>query len=138
MKIYLLKSFIIIMMVIGLSQSLYCSSSCIDYVGACFDDTPQGCWVCANKIYNLVSNIGSATPCSLLNQRAIIANQLSNTGMSLAGYTSTKPSTITFTNYTLSGQYTNYDSLYKNFTNIPLNHYALVIRYSVGYIGNWS
>jgi len=58
--------------------------------------------------------------------------------MSLAGYTSSKLSTTTCTNYTLSGEYTNQDFIYKNFTGIPLNHYQLIIRYNVGYIGTWS
>jgi len=110
----------------------------VDYVSACYDDTPQGCYVCAYKIYNLAANLSSTTPCSLLNQTSIITKELPNVGMSLAGYTSTKSSTITCTNYTFSGQYTSNDYLDKNFTNIPLNHYALVIRFNVGYIGAWS
>jgi len=58
--------------------------------------------------------------------------------MSLFGYTSSNPTPHTCTNYTFSGQYTANDYISKNFSGIPLNHYALVIRYNVGYLGNWS
>jgi hypothetical protein len=58
--------------------------------------------------------------------------------MSLTGYTSSKASTVTCTNYTFSGQYTNQDYISKNFTNIPLNHYSILVRFSVGYIGTWG
>lgn len=120
------------------ASGLYCSSTCIDYTGACFDETPQGCWVCATNIFNMNANLSSATPCTAKSQNTIIANELPNTGMTLAGYTSTKTSTVTCTNYTFSGTYTNADYIYKNFTGIPLNHYALVVRFSVGYIGQWD
>jgi hypothetical protein len=58
--------------------------------------------------------------------------------MSLFGYTTSNPTPKTCSNYTFSGEYSSNDYLYKNFTGIPLNHYALVVRFSVGYIGNWT
>ena len=30
------------------------------------------------------------------------------------------------------------DYLSKNFTSIPLNHYAMVVRFNVGYMGFWD
>ena len=58
--------------------------------------------------------------------------------MSLFGYTSSSPTPLICTNYTFSGQYTADDYLTKNFTNIPLNHYAVVVRFNVGYMGFWD
>lgn len=96
--------------------------------------------VCANSIYNLNANSSSpSSPCNLLSQRTIVANDLPNTpSMSLTGFTSSKSTPVTCTNYTFSGQYTNSDYLFKNYTNIRLNHYAIVIRFSIGYIGSWQ
>ena len=54
--------------------STYCSSTCIEYVDACFDDTPQGCWVCANNVFNMHSNLTSSTPCTQAPQTTILAN----------------------------------------------------------------
>jgi len=120
------------------TSSIYCSSTCIDYISACFDETPQGCWVCANHIFNINSNLSSSTPCAPLNQSTILANELSNTAMSLYGYSSSEPTPVTCTNYMFSGQYTANSYLSKTFSNIPLNHYAVVVRFSVGYLGTWS
>jgi len=58
--------------------------------------------------------------------------------MNLFGYSTTNPTPHTCTNYTFSGQYTANDYISKNFSGIPLNHYALVIRYNVGYMGTWN
>jgi len=58
--------------------------------------------------------------------------------MSLYGYNSDSLTPVTCTNYTFSGKYTANSYLSKSFTNIPLNHYALVVRFSVGYLGTWS
>lgn len=54
----------------SLSQS-YCSSACIDYTGACFNETPQGCWVCATSVYDMNVAIGSS--CSVLTQTNVLA-----------------------------------------------------------------
>lgn len=67
-----------------------------------------------------------------------MASDLPNVNMTLAGYTSSQLATRTCSNYTFSGQYTNTDFISKNFTNIPLNHYAVVVRFNVGYIGTWA
>ena len=56
------------------TNSLYCSSTCIDYTGACFDETPAGCWVCANHIFNFNSDLTSTTHCTPLSQSTVIAN----------------------------------------------------------------
>lgn len=95
--------------------------------------------VCANSIYNLNANSSATNPCSILPQRTLVAQDLPNSPtMSLTGFTSSKSTPITCTNYTFSGQYVNSDYLFKNYTGIPLNHYAIVVRFSVGYIGTWS
>jgi hypothetical protein len=133
-----MKILLLTLCLITPSFQIYCSSTCIDYVDTCFDDTPQGCYVCANHIYNQNANMSSTTPCGLLAQTSIIANDLPNTNMALTGYSSSKTTTITCTNYTFSGQYTNQDYISKNFTNIPLNHYSIIVRFNVGYIGTWT
>lgn len=58
--------------------------------------------------------------------------------MSIFGYSTSNPSFLTCNNYTFSGQYVATDYLYKNFTNIPLNHYALVVRFNVAFLGTWT
>ena len=40
--------------------------------------------------------------------------------------------------YKLSGKYVDYDYIAKNYTSIPINHYEIVIRFSIGYIGTWN
>lgn len=120
----------------GLSQS-YCSSACIDYTGACFNETPQGCWVCATSVYDMNVAIGSS--CNVLTQTNVLATELPNSPtMSLFGYTTSNPTPITCTNYTFSGQYISTDFIAKNFTSIPLNHYAIVVRFNIGYMGQWN
>jgi hypothetical protein len=39
--------------------------------------------------------------------------------------------------YNLSGQYIYTDYISKNFTSIPINHYELVVRFGIGFIGTW-
>jgi hypothetical protein len=58
--------------------------------------------------------------------------------MSLAGFTSSQATPVTCSNYTFSGQYTNSDYLFKNYTGLSGNHYAVVVRFNVGYVGTWS
>jgi hypothetical protein len=58
--------------------------------------------------------------------------------MDLTGYTTSKPQPQACSIYTVSGQYVAGDYIRKTFTSIPLNHYQIVIRFSVGYIGSWS
>lgn len=95
--------------------------------------------VCANNIFNINANWSSTAPCSLAPQRTIVANELPNVPMmSLAGFTSSSLTPITCTNYTFSGQYANSDFLFKNYTGIALNHYAVVVRFNVGYVGAWT
>ena len=74
--------------------------------------------------------------CTVLTQTSVLASELPNDpAMSLFGYTSSNPTPLTCSNYTFSGQYISSDYIYKNFTGIPLNHYALVVRFNVGYMG---
>ena len=121
------------------SLGFFCSSQCVDYSGACWNETTAGCIACAQNIFNIGANWTSTTPCTLLSQRTIVANELPNTpAMSLAGYSSTQVSPVTCSNYTFSGQYTSADYLFKNFTNIALNHYQIIVRFNVGYVGTWS
>lgn len=130
---------VLLLLLVAQSLGYFCASSCIDYKGACFNETSAGCIACANNIFNINANWSSTTPCSLAPQRTIVGNDLPNTpGMSLAGFTSSSPTPVTCTNYTFSGKYASNDYLYKNYTGIALNHYAIVIRFSVGFIGAWS
>jgi len=111
---------------------------CIDYTSACFDETPTGCYVCADKIYNMNANITATEPCTPRSQTNLLATELMPNNMNYIGYQSTQYTSQTCTFYTFSGKYTNLDYIQKTFTNIPLNHYAIVVRFSVGYIGNWA
>jgi hypothetical protein len=121
------------------AAAYFCSSACIDYVGTCFNETTAGCMVCANNIFNINANWSSPTPCSLAPQRTIVANDLPNSpSMSLAGFTSSSPTPVTCSNYTFSGQYASADYLAKNYSGIALNHYAVVVRFNVGFVGAWS
>lgn len=58
--------------------------------------------------------------------------------MSLTGYSSSSLIPQQCSNYTLSGHYITHDYIAKNFTNIPPNHYAIIIRFSIVSIGNWT
>ena len=116
----------------------YCSSNCIMYISACYDQTPVGCFACAISIYEMKPNTSLAQPCVLLPQYQIIIDELSNTAMDLSGYSSSRLIPHTCTNYTFSGQYVSTDYLSKNFTGIPFNHYALVVRFNVGFLGIWN
>ena len=117
-------------------SAFYCSSTCIDYTDTCYDKTTTGCWVCANHIFNMVAHTNGS--CILANQTSIVANELADPTMDLTGYASSTLTPYTCSSYVFSGQYAANDFLTKNFTGIPLNHYALVIRFSVGYIGAWT
>lgn len=58
--------------------------------------------------------------------------------MDLSGYSSSKPGPQTCDVYFLSGQYVAGDYIQKTFTGLPLNHYQVVIRFGIGYIGTWN
>ena len=58
--------------------------------------------------------------------------------MDVSNYTTTNASPFLCGNYTFSGQYTANDYLFRNLTGISDNHYELIVRYNVAYIGNWS
>jgi hypothetical protein len=58
--------------------------------------------------------------------------------MALTGYASSSLVPYTCSSYDFSGRYSNTDWISKNFTGIGANHYELVIRFSVGYMGTWS
>lgn len=46
--------------------------------------------------------------------------------------------TATCLTYQLSGKYVDKDFIQRNLTKIPTNHYQVVIRFNVAYIGTWS
>jgi hypothetical protein len=136
---YLPKLAVFLLLLVLPAVGHFCSSSCIDYKAACFNETPAGCMVCANSIFNMNANWSSSTPCSLTTQRTLVANDLPNTpGMSLTGFTSSSPTPVTCSNYTFSGRYASSDYLSKNYTALALNHYAVVIRFNVGFVGAWT
>ena len=65
-------------------------------------------------------------------------SELNSNAMSLTGYTTTVATPFVCSNLTFSGQYVNTDFIEKNFTNILTEHYELIIRFGVGYIGTWT
>ena len=58
--------------------------------------------------------------------------------MNISGYSTSKPSSLVCGQYSFSGVYTAGDYISKTFTNIPLNHYELVVRFGVGFMGDWD
>ena len=60
--------------------------------------------------------------------------------MSITGYETSKPETSTCGAYSLSGKYIKNDYISKKFSipNTNGNHYQLVIKFVVAYIGSWS
>lgn len=117
-------------------QSPFCASQCADYTTACFGPGENDCYACSTSLYLLQRN--SSGVCQLSNQTQILFNELKNSGLTLNGYSSSKPTPNLCGTYYMSGEYVAGDFLQKTFTNIPLNHYQLVIRFGVSFIGNWS
>jgi len=71
----LLIGLIACLMIYHATSDPYCSSTCVDYTGACFDDTPTGCWACATSIYHLnIVNQTGIDPCVILPQTTILAD----------------------------------------------------------------
>lgn len=114
----------------------YCSPSCASYVGACFGPGPNECWACSTSLFLLQRN--SSGVCETKSQHQVVFYELKNSAMDLSGYSTSKPAPQICDQYTLSGQYVAGDFIQKTFTGIPANHYQLVIRFGVGYIGTWN
>lgn len=76
--------------------------------------------------------------CTLLNQTTLIANELWTTQMNLTGYVSSSPVVKTCGIYQLSGQYVSTDYLTRTWVGLGVNHYKLVIRFSIGFIGTFA
>ena len=58
--------------------------------------------------------------------------------MSLVAYSATKTTPETCGQYQLSGANVANDYISKTFTNLPSNHYEVVIRFNMGTVGNWD
>ena len=58
--------------------------------------------------------------------------------MDLSGYVATKSGPAICGNYSLSGEYVSGDYIEKTFTGLNTNHYELVVRFGIGYIGVWT
>ena len=58
--------------------------------------------------------------------------------MDTSTFITTSSSPLTCNNYTFSGEYTANDFISKNYTNMPLNHYQLVIRFNLAFLGTWN
>lgn len=117
----------------------FCHSSCIAYIGACFDNTPNACFVCANSIYRDKDFTNPYNPCVLKDQRAIMFNELDSTNfLSLDGFSTSSPALFNCGAFPFSGRYVNTDYIQKNFTGINTEHFELVIRFNVGYFGSWG
>ena len=74
MKAFLIAALLAILLLCPVSSEPYCSSTCVDYTGACFDDTPTGCWACATSIYDLNIQPNLTNPCVILPQTNILAD----------------------------------------------------------------
>ena len=58
--------------------------------------------------------------------------------MSLVGYKSSKPTTFVCDQYEFAGKYVAGDYITKDFTKIPKNHYEIIVRFGIGFMGNWN
>ena len=58
--------------------------------------------------------------------------------INLNGYSTSNNTLVTCDKYSFSGSYTAGGFISKTFNNIPLNHYQIVIRFSLGMIGSWD
>ena len=127
---------LILLLLISVAHSYFCSSQCIDYVGACFDETPSGCWVCDQDTYSILP---TNTTCVADSQKSVAYSLLPNDPtMALGNLTSTNPTPYSFNNYTLSGLYSNSDTLEGNFTGLSSNHYAIKVRFGIGHLFLWN
>lgn len=115
---------------------IFCSSICAGSVGACYGPNENDCWACAQSSYLLQKN--SSGVCQPKIQHQVLFYELKNSAMDLSGYSTSKPTPQTCDQYTVSGQYVAGDYIQKTLTGIPLNHYELVVRFSIGHIGTWS
>lgn len=138
MRIQTLLSAVLLICFPMITHSLYCSSHCISWMDVCLAEDDLSCTVCATSLYSMVANFSLAQPCMLLPQVSIIGDDLKTSSMDLTGFITSNPTPVTCPNYTLSGEYTANDYIGKNYTNIPLNHYALVVRFEIAYIGTWT
>lgn len=114
----------------------FCSTICADSTSACFGAASTECWACAQNIYYLQKN--SSGDCQTKPQNQIAFFELKNDAMDLTGYSSSKTGPQICDQYSLSGQYVAGDFIQKTFTGLPLNHYQVVVRFGVGYIGSWN
>lgn len=136
-KILVHFAFILLLALVSANgQTYFCSSQCADYITACYNMGESDCYACAQNIYQLEKN--SSGVCQLKSQTQILFSELKTTALSLVGYSSSKPTPYQCGSYYVSGQYVAGDFLQKTFTNIPLNHYQLVVRFGISFIGNWS
>jgi hypothetical protein len=76
--------------------------------------------------------------CEIKAQHQVAFYELRNSGVDLTGYSTSKTTPHTCDVYTLSGQYVAGDFIRKTFTGIPLNHYQVVVRFGVGFMGTWN
>lgn len=117
-------------------QDPFCSSVCAGHIGACFGPNYNECWACAASFYLLHTDANHICQPKAQHQPAFY--ELKNNAMDISGYQTSKPVTQICSQYTLSGAYVAGDYIQKTFTSIPTNHYQLVLRFGVGYIGTWA
>jgi hypothetical protein len=54
-------------------RNFFCHSDCIAYTGACFDVTPNSCYVCADSLFVQNKDFTNPyNPCALKDQRRIL------------------------------------------------------------------
>lgn len=118
------------------NNTTFCASNCVDYIGACFGPGQNDCWACSPSLYLLQRN--STGYCQPKTQHQISFYELRNSGIDLTGYSTTKHVPQTCGMYSLSGQYVAGNYIQKTFTGLPLNHYQVVVRFGVGFMGTWN
>jgi hypothetical protein len=106
------------------NNNKFCHSNCISYIGACFDSTPNACFVCANSIFKSKDFTNPYNPCLLKDQRTILFNDLDSTNaLSLDGFQTSNSALFNCAAFPFSGRYINSDYIQKNFTGINTEHF---------------
>jgi hypothetical protein len=127
------------------SQKIFCSSYCSYSYNDCTGIAQNQCNRCAPSIF--ISTPGAGNICTLKTPTALVSRDLpdATSVMNLTTFVvsnSTNQSCVTTSpTYLLSGRYIDKDYISKNYTIStapPINHYQVVIRFSIAYVGTWS
>lgn len=118
-------------------QSIFCSAHCSNYHTSCTTNQLAGCTTCEPTLY--------VAGCTLISNVVLDVSDVSTAITAANGYLSSNFTPISCTNtsvlpnvvYKMPGGFDSLDYLFKNYT-FSVNHYSLIVRFSLGFIGVWS